>query len=242
MKVNIANPASGAQKQIKVEEDSKLRAFYDKRLAAEVPGDVLGDEWKGYVLKIAGGNDKQGFGMKQGCLIPGRVKILMAPGDQCFRGYGRRVGERRRKAVRGCIVTPDLSVLNLIITKIGPEPIPGLTDKEIPKLRGPKRASKIRKLFALSKDDDVRKYVNIYRKTTEKNGKTYSTAPKIQRLITPIKLQRKRHVKALKARKIAKAKSSAAEYQKLIAQRVKEAKERRSESLAKRRAASAASN
>merc|ERR1711977_458631 len=176
--------------------------------------------------------------MKQGCLIPGRVKILMAPGDQCFRGYGRRNGERRRKAVRGCIVSPDLSVLNLVITMIGEAEIPGLTDKasEVPKLRGPKRASKIRKLFALSKDDDVRKYVNIYRKTTEKNGKTYSTAPKIQRLITPIKLQRKRHVAALKARKIAKRKSTAAEYQKPIAQRVKEAKERRSESLAKKRA------
>merc|ERR1712070_824316 len=89
MKVNVACPSTGAQKQIKVDEDSKLRAFYDKRLAAEVPGDVLGDEWKGYILKIAGGNDKQGFGMKQGCLIPGRCKILMAPGDQCFRGYGR---------------------------------------------------------------------------------------------------------------------------------------------------------
>merc|ERR1711916_160432 len=241
MKVNVACPSTGAQKQIMVDEDSKLRAFYDKRLAAEVPGDVLGDEWKGYILKIAGGNDKQGFGMKQGCLIPGRCKILMAPGDQCFRGYGRRKGERRRKGVRGCIVSPDLSVLNLVITKIGESPIPGLTDKEIPKLRGPKRASSIRKLFALSKDDDVRKYVNIYRRTKEKDGKTYSTAPKIQRLITPTKLQRKRRVKNLKAKKIQKAKTEAASYQKLLAQRTKEAKERRSESLAKKRAQSAAS-
>merc|ERR1712216_39544 len=237
MKVNIACPSTGSQKQIKVEEDSKLRAFYEKRLAAEVDGTVLGDEWKGYVLKIAGGNDKQGFGMKQGCLIPGRAHILMTPGDQCFRGYGRRNGGRR-KGVRGCIVPPDLSVLNLVITKIGESPIPGLTDKEIPKLRGPKRASTIRKLFALSKDDDVRKYVNIYRRTKEKDGKTYSTAPKIQRLITPTKLQRKRRIKCLKAKKIQKAKTEAAAYQKLLAVRTKEAKERRSESLAKKRARS----
>eukprot|EP00216_Chloropicon_sp_CCMP2111_P003458 CAMPEP_0198238930 /NCGR_PEP_ID=MMETSP1446-20131203/4463_1 /TAXON_ID=1461542 ORGANISM="Unidentified sp, Strain CCMP2111" /NCGR_SAMPLE_ID=MMETSP1446 /ASSEMBLY_ACC=CAM_ASM_001112 /LENGTH=245 /DNA_ID=CAMNT_0043921433 /DNA_START=50 /DNA_END=787 /DNA_ORIENTATION=+ len=238
MKLNIANPASGAQKQLKVEEDSKLRAFYDKRIAAEVAGDVLGDEWKGYVLKIAGGNDKDGFGMKQGVLIPGRCKILMKPGDQGFRGYGRRNGERRRKGVRGCIVSPDLAVLNLVIIKQGPEPIPGLTDKELPKLRGPKRASKIRKLFNLSKEDDVRKYVNIYRRTTEKNGKTYSTAPKIQRLVTPTKLQRKRRVAALKKGKIVKAKTAAAAYQKMLTSRIKEAKERRSESLAKRRARS----
>ena len=43
----------------------------------------------------------------------------MSPGDTCFRGFGRRKGERRRKSVRGCIVSPDLSVLNLIIVKQG---------------------------------------------------------------------------------------------------------------------------
>ena len=42
-------------------------------------------------------------------------------------------------------------------------------------MRGPKRASKIRKLFNLSKDDDVRKYVNTYRRTFEtKTGKKQS--------------------------------------------------------------------
>jgi len=57
--------------------------------------------------------------MKQGVLVPGRVSLLMAPGDSCFRGFGRRKGERRRKSVRGCIVSPDLSVLNLIVEKKG---------------------------------------------------------------------------------------------------------------------------
>lgn len=60
-------------------------------------------------------------------------------------------------------------------------------------MRGPKRASKIRKLFNLTKDDDVRKYVNTYRRSFEgKDGKTHTKAPKIQRLVTPITLQRKR--------------------------------------------------
>ena len=66
-----------------------------------------------------GGQDKQGFGMKQGVLTPGRVALLMTPGDSCFRGFGRRNGERRRKSVRGCIVSQDLSVLNLAIVKKG---------------------------------------------------------------------------------------------------------------------------
>lgn len=37
-------------------------------MGAEVEADLLGDDWKGYVVRIAGGNDKQGFPMKQGVL------------------------------------------------------------------------------------------------------------------------------------------------------------------------------
>jgi hypothetical protein len=76
-------------------------------------------DFKGYVFKIKGGQDKQGFPMKQGVLVPGRVRLLMKPGDSCFRGYGRRKGERRRKSVRGCIISPDLSVINLVVVKKG---------------------------------------------------------------------------------------------------------------------------
>lgn len=98
--------------------------------------------------------------------------LCICVGTPCFRGYGRRNGERRRKSVRGCIVSPDLSVLNLVIVKKGENDLPGLTDVEKPRMRGPKRASKIRKLFNLSKEDDVRKYVNTYRRNfTTKAGK-----------------------------------------------------------------------
>lgn len=73
--------------------------------------------------------------------------------------------------MRGCIVSQDLSVLNLVIVKKGENDLPGLTDTEKPRMRGPKRASKIRKLFNLSKEDDVRKYVNTYRRSfTTKSG------------------------------------------------------------------------
>ena len=78
--------------------------------------------------------------------------------------------------MRGCIVSQDLSVLNLVIVKKGENDLPGLTDTEKPRMRGPKRASKIRKLFNLSKEDDVRKYVNTYRRSfTTKAGMTYQS-------------------------------------------------------------------
>lgn len=67
--------------------------------------------------------------------------------------------------------------------------IPGLTDGSVPRRLGPKRASKVRKLFNLSKQDDVRQYV-IKRPLAGKEGKRPKTkTPKIQRLITPVVLQ-----------------------------------------------------
>ena len=45
-------------------------------MCQEVEGDSLGDEYKGYIFKITGGNDAQGFAMKQGIMRQGRARIL----------------------------------------------------------------------------------------------------------------------------------------------------------------------
>ncbi|KAI5984863.1 40S ribosomal protein S6 [Pisolithus albus] len=224
MKLNIANPATGQQKTVEIDEERRYRIFYDKKISQEVEADSLGDEWKGYVLRVTGGNDKQGFPMKQGVLLPHRVRLLLADGHSCYRP--RRDGERRRKSVRGCIVGPDIAVLSLIIVKQGDNELPGLTDNVLPKRLGPKRATKIRRFFNLSKDDDVRKYV-IRREVKSKkkeNAKPYTKAPKIQRLVTPIRLQRRRHLRALNRRRIDRIKEQKAEYDTLVQKRVAEKK------------------
>ncbi|XP_026470233.1 40S ribosomal protein S6 [Ctenocephalides felis] len=236
MKLNVSYPATGCQKLFEIVDEHKLRVFYEKRMGAEVEADILGDEWKGYVLRIAGGNDKQGFPMKQGVLTNVRVRLLLSKGHSCYRP--RRTGERKRKSVRGCIVDSNLSVLALVIVRKGVNEIPGLTDGNVPRRLGPKRASKIRKLFNLSKEDDVRRYV-VRRPLPVKEGKKPRTkAPKIQRLITPAVLQRKRHRLALKKKRCLKRKEQAADYAKLLAQRKKESKVRRQEELKRRRSAS----
>jgi len=186
-----------------------------------------------------GGQDKQGFPMKQGVLTKDRVRLMLSKGEQCCRGYGMRKGERYRKSVRGCIVGHHTAVLHCIIVKNGPEELPGLTDKTIPRRLGPKRASKLRKLFNLGKDDDVRKFV-IRREVPakEEGGKPRdSKAPKIQRLVTPVMLQRKRHRMAIKKTRQLKAKQEAATYAKLLAVRAKEAKEKKAEKVSARKSA-----
>jgi len=236
MKLNISYPANGSQKLIEVEDERKLRVFMERRMGAEVPGDSVGDEFKGYVFRITGGNDKQGFPMKQGVMHPTRVRLLLSDGHSCYRP--RRTGERKRKSVRGCIVAMDLSVLALSIVKQGEADIPGLTDTVHPKRLGPKRATKIRRFFGLTKDDDVRKFV-IRREVQPKDEskKPYTKAPKIQRLVTPQRLQHKRHRIALKRRNAEASKDAANEYSQILAKRVIEEKSKRSE-LRKRRASS----
>jgi len=219
MKINIANASTGQQKTIEIDDDHKTKVMYEKRISHEFPADNFGDEFKGYVLRITGGEDKQGFSMKQGVLCTGRVRLLLKEGHTCYRA-GRK-GERKRKSVRGCIVDQNMSVVSTVIVKKGDAEIPGLTDKIIPRRLGPKRANKIRALFNLDKEDDVTKYV--IRRNLEANDKhkARSKAPKIQRLITPVRIQRKRSQKAAARSRAERAIEADAQYKKVLAARSK---------------------
>ncbi|EJD45359.1 40s ribosomal protein s6-b, partial [Auricularia subglabra TFB-10046 SS5] len=224
MKLNIANPATGQQKLLDIDDERRFRIFYEKKISQEVDASSLGDEFAGYVVRITGGNDKQGFPMKQGVLLPHRVRLLLSDGHSCYRT--RRTGERKRKSVRGCIVGPDIAVLSLVVVKQGDAPIPGLTEDVLPKRLGPKRATKIRRFFNLTKEDDVRQFVvrREVKSAKKADAKPYTKAPKIQRLVTPERLQRRRHLRALNRRRFERQKEQKAEFDALIAKRVAEKK------------------
>ncbi|KAJ1425508.1 ribosomal protein S6, partial [Ochromonadaceae sp. CCMP2298] len=213
------------------------RTIYEKRISQEVPGEDLGAEFAGYIFRISGGNDKQGFAMKQGVLTNTRVRLLLQASSSCYRA--RRVGERKRKSVRGCIVASDLAVLNLVITKKGDSEIEGITDVTVPKRLGPKRASKIRKLFNLTKEDDVKKFVIA--RTFEKKGKTITKRPKIQRLVTPVVVRRKKAREVNAKKNLEKSKADAAIYTALVHKRIAEQKESRRSEISKRRSSRRAS-
>jgi small subunit ribosomal protein S6e len=134
----------------------------------------------------------------------------------------RRTGERKRKSVRGCIVGPDMAVIALKIVKKGDADIEGVTTDNKPRRLGPKRATYIRKVFALRKNDDVRKYV--VRREVKKKDKTFYKSPKIQRLVTEKRLRRKTLAKKAKKEGFKKSKELRAKYDKVLSKYIKEKK------------------
>ncbi|XP_037675946.1 40S ribosomal protein S6-like [Choloepus didactylus] len=224
MKLDISFPGTCCQKLTEVDDERKLRTFNEKCMATEVAADTLGEEWKGYVVPIGGGNNQQGFPMKLGVLTHGHARLLLSKGHSCYRP--RRTGERKHESFRGCIVDANLSVLNLVIVKKGKKDIPGLTDTTVPCSLGPKRASRIHKLFNLSKEDYMSTSM-LVRKPLNKEGKKPRTeAPKMQCLVIALK---RKHTK--------ENKKKATEYAKLLTKRMKEAKEKCQEQIAKRQRA-----
>jgi len=221
MKYNISNPSTGQQKVLEVDDDKINRQFYERRMGSDIDGDVLGEEFKGYTLRITGGNDKQGFTMKQGILVNGRVKILMRGRVTLYRP--RCSGERKRKSARGCICGPDLAVIALKVLVKGEKEVAGLTDAERPRRLGPKRAAHIREAFVLRKGkDDLTKYV--VRREIKRGDKTFYKSPKIQRLITEKRIRRKVVGKRIKKERWVKSKEAHIAYEKLLSKYLKEKK------------------
>jgi len=190
-------------------------------MGQEVDGEVLGEQFKGYIFRITGGNDKQGFQMKQGILTNNRTRILFRDRQQGYRPT--RSGERKRKSVRGCIIGADLAAIFLRIVKRGEKDIEGVTNVERPNRLGVKRRNNIIKTFALDKKkDDVRKYV--VRREIKRKDKTFYKSPKIQRLITETRLRRKRQHKAEVVGRNKATREGLEKYEKLLNQFVKEKK------------------
>jgi len=185
-----------------------LRLFYGKKISDKIDASFLGKEWVGKFLKITGGQDKQGFPMKQGVLTTYRVKLLLSKGNIGCRGFSMKKGSKIRKSVRGCIVSPEISVLNLLILQ-------KLNFKKRKDEENPvsiyKRVSKIRKILHITKQDDVRKH--IIRSVSQPNNKSY---PKIQRMITPLSLQKKRFLISLRKKQMIITKNKIEEFGKVV--------------------------
>lgn len=158
--------------------------------------------------------------MKQGILVNGRTRILFRKQGALYKP--RRVGERRRRGVRGCIIGPDICAIHLKIVKKGESEIDGCTNVDKPNMRAPKRKNNIIKMFALEKKDDVKKYV--VKREIKRGDKTFYKSPKIQRVVSEKRVRRKKIIRQGRKDRWEATKEAVAKYEKLLSQFAKEKK------------------
>lgn len=109
----ISDPQTRKSHQVAVSQDKAI-SVVGKKVGDEFSGDLIG--LNGYVLKITGGTDKDGFPMYPNLEGPGRRKLLL----EGVPGYHPKLkGQRKRKMVRGNTISQDLIQINLKVVKKG---------------------------------------------------------------------------------------------------------------------------
>ena len=97
MKFIVAFRDNGLHKSYKIDDEHKWGHVVDLKIGSEFDGEkILGEAYKGYVLRITGGTDENGFPMKNGVLRKTRARLLIPP-RTCGLRTGRE-GERKRRS------------------------------------------------------------------------------------------------------------------------------------------------
>lgn len=118
--LNISDPESGLAYKKMNETEAGKKFLIGKKINEEIEGDVLG--FDGYTFKIRGGSDSDGFPMTASMQGGIRKKILSS-GGVGFHPPRERSGMRKKKRLRGAIITEDIYQINLAIVKKGPKKI-----------------------------------------------------------------------------------------------------------------------
>lgn len=124
MKIVVSEPKTGKSYQTEIDAN-KSKALYGSKIGEEVDGGILG--LTGYKLEVRGGTDKDGFPMRPGVQGTERKRILIASGAG-FRK--KRKGERRKKGIRGNIISEHIEQINFKVKTIGQKPLEELIGKK----------------------------------------------------------------------------------------------------------------
>ncbi len=108
-KVIVSDPQTGTSKVQELEE-ARAAPLIGRKLGETVDGAVV--EMPGTELQILGGSDKDGVPMRPNVHGGVRRNVVLSEGV----GFNaKRGGERKRKAVRGNIITDEIVQINLKI-------------------------------------------------------------------------------------------------------------------------------
>lgn len=120
----LSNPEDGTAKTIQL-DPKVFSLFLGKKIGDELDGSILG--YKGYKIRITGGTDRDGFPMRPDVSGLRKVRILLSGGIG-FRPYEkppskkkkrrqrrRKKGLRRRKTVRGNVISDAIAQINAVL-------------------------------------------------------------------------------------------------------------------------------
>jgi len=110
-KIIVSDPETGKSQSVELEETQAV-PLIGRKLGEVIDGAAV--KLSGYKLKITGGSDKDGFPMRPN--IHGGVRI----GAILSEGVGfhpSRPGERKRKTLRGNVITDAIVQINMKIVE-----------------------------------------------------------------------------------------------------------------------------
>ena len=139
-KIVVSDPKS--KKAFQKEIEQKASGFMGKRIGDKVKGDPIG--LGGYEFQVTGGSDAQGFPMRKDIDGIVRKRVLLSRGT----GFKTSVrGKRKRKSVRGNVVSSATSQINVKIVTYGSKAIEELIGKveKKEKLTKEQEAEKLKK-------------------------------------------------------------------------------------------------
>jgi small subunit ribosomal protein S6e len=106
MDIVVSDPTSTKAVTKKTDNNAP---FINKKIGDEVSLDAIGMD--GYVARIAGGSDKQGFPMKKDLTGTSRRKVFVI--------VDKKKGTKRRISRRGNTVSDEIQQLNVVVVKAG---------------------------------------------------------------------------------------------------------------------------
>ena len=110
-KIIISDPETGKSRSVEM-EGSRAAPLIGRKLGDVIDGSVVG--MPGHKLRVTGGSDRDGFPMRPDVHGGVRVSVILSEGVG-FRSTQR--GERRRKTLRGNIITEEIVQVNMKIVE-----------------------------------------------------------------------------------------------------------------------------
>ena len=110
-KVIVSDPDAGTSKAVELEE-ARAAPLIGRRIGETIDGSVL--DLPGHKAQITGGSDKDGFPMRPSVHGGVRRRVVLSGGV----GFNpQNEGMRRRKTVRGNVITDEIVQINVKITE-----------------------------------------------------------------------------------------------------------------------------